>query len=421
MPNVSENAVYNARIPHMRVPSPRFLAITFVVLCVLLCAPVRATDFRTPEEQLSRKIAAVTGPGALVVNIVNRSSVAQAEFEQIRRGVLNELALVGVRAVGAEQSAGAIEISLSENLREYVWVAEIHQGSNEVSIVMVTTPRPDSTVMPEHPATSVVIHKTLLWTDDNRILDVATVSTNPLRVAFLEPQGVMLVTLQSGHWQQEQSLPIEHLHPWPRDLRGRLILRKDHLFDAYLPGIFCRSTANVPLALSCFESDDPWPLAPGPGLSAFFTPNRNYFTGALSPGIEKQTTTKPFYSAAMLPRDKYKLWIFTGVDGQVHLLDGASDQTLPQSEWGSDIAGTQSACGTGWQVLVTGNRDKISETVQAFEVPDRELVPVSQSIEFGGHVTALWSEADGATAIAVAQNSQTGKYEAYRLSITCAQ
>ena len=106
-----------------------------------------------------------------------------------------------------------------------------------------------------------------------------------------------------------------------------------------LPGVFCRSTATAPLALNCYESDDPWPLgADQSGLSAFFAPTRNFFTGALSPGIEKQTTVKAFYSAAMLPRDKYKLWIFATVDGQVHLLDGVTDQTAARLGWGSDIA-----------------------------------------------------------------------------------
>jgi hypothetical protein len=157
------------------------------------------------------------------------------------------------------------------------------------------------------------------------------------------------------------------------------------------------------------------------GLSAFFTPSRNFFTGALSPGIEKQTTVKPFYSAALLPRDKYKLWIFATVDGQVHMLDGVTDQTVTRLNWGNDIASVQSGCGLGWQVLVADNGDGASGTVRAFEIADREPAVVSQSLEFNGGVTALWSDSDETGAIAVSQNSETGRYEAYLLSITCGQ
>jgi hypothetical protein len=46
---------------------------------------------------------------------------------------------------------------------------------------------------------------------------------------------------------------------------------------------------------------------------------------------------------------------------------------------------------------------------------------VSQAADFNGKITALWADADGAGAIAISQNSETGKYEAYRLSIACGQ
>jgi len=121
----------------------------------------------------------------------------------------------------------------------------------------------------------------------------------------------------------------------------------------------------------------------------------------------------------VLPRDKYKLWILTGVDGQVHLLDGLREQTAGRLDWGSDVASVHSGCGLGWQVLVTGNGQREVETVRAFEIADREPVALGQPAEFNGAITALWDDSDGSGAIAVSQNSETGKYEAYRLSIIC--
>jgi hypothetical protein len=421
MPSTSDNAVYNARIPDMRASSSRLPRAACIFLLMLMHAPmILASDWRTPEDQLARKIAAATGPGAVALEVVNRSSLSHADVEEIRRGLVSELATLGVRLVSADEAAATLQITLSENLQNYLWVGEVHQGNNEVSVLMVSVPR-SSPAGIEHSGAAMTIRKTLLWTDEHLILDLAVVNGSPQHMIVLQPESVVLLKFQDGRWQPEQSLSISHSRPWPRDLRGRVALRKEHLFDAYLPGIFCRSSTTAPLALNCYESDDPWPLgADQSGLSAFFTPTRNFFTGALSPGIDKQTTVKAFYSAAMLPREKYKLWIFATVDGQVHLLDGVTEQTASRPGWGSDITSVRSGCGLGWQVLVTGNGNGV-ETVRAFEIADRELVAASQPAEFGGSITALWSDSDGSNAIAVLQNSETGKYEAYRLSITCSQ
>jgi len=420
MPGANHNAVYNSPIPHMRVSSSRSTRVGCLFALMLMRAPILlASDWLIPEQQLARKIVGATGPGAVALDVMNRSSLSHAEVEEIRRGLSAELGAVGVRLVNADQAAVTVRVTFSENLQNYVWVAEVRQGNNEASVVMVAIPR-SSPANVEHSTAALTIHKTLLWMDEDRMLDVAFVTGSPQHMIVLETGSVELFKLQDGRWQHEGSLPVMHSHTRPRDLRGRLILRKDRLFDAYLPGVFCRSSTTAPLALTCYESDDPWPLGTEQsGLSAFFSPSRNFFTGVLSPGIEKQTTVKAFYTAAMLPRDKYKLWIFATVDGQVHLLDGISDQTPAKLNWGSDIASVRSGCGLGWQVLVTGNGESAAETVRAFEIADREPVAVSQPAEFNGSVTALWSDSDGTGAIAVSQNSETGRYEAYRLSIAC--
>ena len=419
MPSTKDNAVYNARILHMVASSSRFWRAACGFALMVMCVAVSlASDWRTPEEQLARKIAVATGPGAAALDVANKSSISRPDSDEIRRGLTSELATLGVRLVNADQAAATVHVTLSENLQEYVWVAEIRQGNNEASVAMVAVPRAGFAAV-EHPAIALTIRKALLWTDENRILDVAQVNGSPQHMIVLETESVELLKFQDGRWQQEQALTVSHAHPWPRDLRGRLALRSDHKFDAYLPGVFCRSSTTAPLALNCYESDDPWPL--GSGQSAFFAPARNFFTGALSPGIEKQTTVKAFYSAAMLPRDKYNLWIFATIDGQVHLLDGVSDQTPAKLGWGSDIASVHSGCGLGWQVLVAGEGNGRGETVRAFEVVDREPTLASQPAEFSGSITALWSDADGTAAIAISQNSETGRYEAYRLSIACGQ
>ena len=111
--------------------------------------------------------------------------------------------------------------------------------------------------------------------------------------------------------------------------------------------------------------------------------------------------------------------LFAAVDGQIHLLDGMTDQTAGKLDWGSDIASIRSSCGSGWQLLVSGTGESSKDTVRAFDIPDREPVATSEPLEFNGNITALWTNA-GATAItAVLRNSDTQAYEAYRINVSC--
>ena len=417
MQGLTHNPVYNARNP----PMPISVGLLRPAFCLLLFTIIAfASDWQAPASQLAQRIAGITGPGAIAVTVVNRSSLSPSDADDVRRKLLSELAAYGVQLATSDQAAASVQVSLSENLQGYVWIAEIHQGTSEPVVVMITVP--GSLKASEDRSAPVTIRKTLLWSDENRILDVALINGNPAHMIVLQGERIVLFRSQNSQWLQEQVLPVVHVRPWPRDLRGRLILRKDHLFDAYLPGVYCRSTATAPLTVNCDDSDDPWPLTGSAReLSAFFSGSRNFFTGALSPGIQKQTMAPAFYSAAPLPRDKYTLWAFVAVDGQVHFLDGVGDQAFAQLGWGSDIASVRSGCGPSWQVLATSNEAGSGDQVRAFEVVDREPILVSTPVQFNGSITALWGDADSTSVTAVIRDSETGKDEAYRLTVDCHQ
>jgi hypothetical protein len=389
------------------------------VLTLLAAATAWGQNWAGAEEQLAGKIVAVVGSKAMAVEVSNRSSLSAATADDVRRGLLTQLAALGARFVNAEQAAATVRVSLSENLQSYVWVAEIRQGASDPSAVMVSLPQP-ATRFVEPVAAAMALQKTPLWSQQDRILDVAVIDGTPARMVVLDSNGVAVYRLQDGRWQGEQSLSIAHTRPWPRDLRGRLALRKDHFLDAYLPGVLCRSTSSAPLALTCYDGDDPWPVGSDLfNLNAGFAASRNFFTGALSPGVGKQGTAPAFYSAAALPRGQSPLWLLATVDGQVHLLDGATDQVSPKLGWGSDIASVRSGCGAGWQVLATRDGEGSGDTVRAFEVADREPVAASPPLEFAGNITAMWTESSGSDVIAVAHNSETGRYEAFRITLAC--
>ena len=411
--------VYNARNPEMLSSSCVLWASCLLFLWITSQAAF-SSDWQRPESQLAQKIAAVTGPGVIALNVTNRSSISLPEVEEIRRGLTSYLSASGIRIWSPDQAAGTVQLTLSENHQDYVWVAEITQGSNEPVIVMVSTPRPASAAGGEN-AAPLTLRGTHLVSSPAPILDFALIEGSPRTMLVLGENQVTNYQFKDGRWIAGQSMAITP-GPLPRDPRGRIFLRKDHLFDAYLPGLFCRSSSAGSLGVNCSHSDDPWPLEVQElGLSGFFAPTRNFFTGALVPGIDHQRSAPAFFSAAAVLREKYTLWVLAGVDGQMHLLDGINQQTVANIHWGSDIAGVHATCRQGWQVLATSPEGGPEDSIQAFEFPDRIPVAVSQKLSLNGSVTALWTAQDGQSAAAVYRDTQTGNYEAVQLNLACGQ
>lgn len=411
-------AIYNSRVPQMLLLPQR---CSRLLLLAFLCTTAYGADWSTPAHQLANKISALTGPGAVSFELINRSSLPRADSDAIQNALRAQLSAAGLRFVSADQAAATVQVTLSENVQSYVWIAQVQQGTNQPAVEIVTITKAEPST-PIHEPAVLLIRKIQLWSQEEPILDVGVIDSSPPHIIVLDPEKISMYGLQSGRWQQEQSFPLPHNRAWPRDLRGRLVLRKDHLFDAYLPGMFCSTTAGSPVSLMCRQSDDPWPLTSElHNLNAFFSPTRNFFTGALAPGIGQEKTVPAFFTAAPVPKDKYVLWLFAGTDGTLREVDGMSVQSLSRTGWGSDIATVNTNCGSGMQVLATGSTDgTVPDSVQAFEFPDRDPVGVSQPLEFDGTVTALWSEVSGG-AVLVTRNRRTNRYEAFRLALTCGQ
>ena len=405
--------------------------ISFLVAAVLLPSSLCASTLSDTARQLGRKIAAATGPGAVTLEVTNRSSLDEKSVREVRSALEAQLQSEGVHAAKAEQAIGTVEVVLSESLREYVWTAEIAIGSDEKKVALVSVPRV-ATGTPFTAALPMVLKTTFLFAQEQPVLDAALVEMpGGSRLLVLDGDRVAIYRQQpanrAGRWDLEASLPLAHSRAFPRDLRGRLLLRRDHLFDVYLPGTFCRSTANAvaPLTILCNDSDDPWPLTTDDGsVRAFFAASRNFFTGALSPGIGKVSNVPSFYAVAALPRSGYTLWAFAAVDGSLHLVDGMTDQAIRGGKWGSDLAAVRSSCGTGTQLLVSESGDLASgnserDGLSALEIPDRDPVAASSAVEFDGRIVALWSESSGNGATAIVRRNNRGWYEAYSISISC--
>ena len=412
-----------------------FCRASFLLATLFLPSLLFASSLGDSARQFADRIAAATGPGAVALEVTNRSSLDDKSVREVRSALEAQLRVQGVRTVAADQSMGTVSVVLSESLREYVWTAEITIGSDQPRVVLISSPRALSTA-PFASALPITLRKTFLFSEEQPILDAALIDAGNAglaspgatisagaRLFLLDPARVAVYRQQSGHWELEASLAIQHTRTFPRDVRGRLLLRRDHLFDVYLPGTFCPSSATAPLTLTCSASDDPWPLTPDENganaARAFYAPARNFFTGVLSPGIGKISNVPSFYAAASLPRSNYTLWVLTAVDGSIHLIDGITDQAVRGGRSGSDLAAVHSSCGAGTQLLISGAGDAGHDTLRAFEIPDRDPVAVSSPLELDGTVTALWADGSLTSAVAILKREDTGWYEANRITVSC--
>jgi|SRR5579872_3856847 len=443
IPNVISNSVSGVPRTALQACSGVQSLVLIVVFLSLeaLSVPAAAVDWSVPEQQLARKIVAVTGSGPVALQFENRSSIGRRDSEIIENGLRSTLETIGVRWSDSEHATASVTITLSENLTSYVWVAQISKTGADAAVLMVSIPRPTGTTAALD-SVPLTLRKTLLWSQATPILDVAVLeeSATSTRIAVLDAEKISVYRLQSGKWMDEQSAIIVHTKPWPRDLSGRLMAARDR-FEAYLPGVVCRSS-GASLNLSCSETDDPWPLlasgsngasaqvfptagsvnatsAGVPGEEGFFSSARNFFNGTLTPVLTGVTPPK-FYSAAAIPHGKAVLWLFAGVDGQVHIFDGGPER-VSKVNWGSDVTSVKTSCGAGWQVLASSAGEGVADSVRAYEFPDRDPVAVSAAVDFSGPISALWTEARGDTAVAVARNVETGSYEAYRVAVACSQ
>lgn len=432
--SVTGDSSYNFGIPKVILNSesraqrlvPRLRRLRRVLMLFFASVlAAKAADWSVPEQQLARKIVAATSARVASVSFENRSSLGRRDSEIIQNGLRSSLETQGVRFAASAQATTSITITLSENVDSYVWVARITAGGGDTSVVMVSAPRPPGGAA--HDSVPLSLRKTSLWEQSDPILDIAVLEENavPTRIAVLSPERVSFYRMQGGRWQQEQALAITHGAAWPRDLRGRLIPASDHQLDIYLPGVFCQATGSASPSLDCRASNDPWPLvsgavAPASGVRGAFASARNFFTGTVTSPIGNSSTVSPFYSAAPVPRDASVFWVFDGTDRRVHIVDDGNDRTITPN-WGSDIAAVHTSCGAGWQVLATSSADAGTDTVRAYEFPERDPVAVSGAVEFPGPISALWTEAKGDTAIAVAHNQESGSYEAFRLAVACSQ
>lgn len=385
----------------------QFLRVFCFALISFTVAAQESNTWRSAARELvSATLAKASQPSSISLKFQNLSMMPPEGVNQTEAAIRQEFSARGTQLVNSESAQADVLITFSQNQSGWLWVAQMgHTPAQQ--IVMVAVPAAQVSLASTTP--TIVLQKQLLWSQNGRepLLDFAILSKGNKLLA-LDASSVSLYQRQQSRWDLEQSQPIARSKPWPRDLRGRLIVRSDRKFDAFLPGKHCSGAADPGVSLECHDSDDPWPL--GGDLRGFFG-GRDFFTGVIADSRGSENVP-PFFSAATLGG----ITVFAETDGSLRDLEGHSLSI----QSGSDVAGVKNGCGRGWQLLATGTGDRSeADWIRAAETSSADARWVSDPIQFPGSITALWSTTDSDGAAAVIRNVSNGNYEAYAISITC--
>ena len=264
-----------------------------------------------------------------------------------------------LRAAGLEigESESKLRVTISEDAERYLLVAQL---GNQVSMASWKKPPPGPAQF------SVSIKRAPVWEQRNPILDIA-LPADGVTMEVLEPDRVAEYKKENGRWLFSRAIP--NAAPIAsRDPRGRF-----------------------------GEESSPYRLVRG----------RDYFEGS-ERGF--------FYTMA----DTGGGQLFAGVDGHTRLFLQKSEPVLVINDWGSDIAGITSDCGSKRQVLATApTLDESQDHLEAFEFAGGSYAAVSEPLFLAGPVTALWPAEAPNQVTVVVHDKQTGMYEASRVTLAC--
>jgi hypothetical protein len=386
-----------------------------VVALALGAAPASTAQSSAPDlgsaaRELARKTVAVAGRGeAVAVAWRDVSSLGSAGLAQARAAFEPALREAGGRLSDLAPASEA-QITLSENQTEYLLVEEIRKGDDRQ--VWITGWSRSATIGGPS-AAGVMLETRLVWEQPEQVLDVAV---NGDAMAVLSASALIRFNRSNGQWVVRDRVPVPTLLPWPRDLRGRL--RWNSALQANLSGLVCTEVAD---AVSCRSSDEPWALGSARAqLLAGFVVGRNYFDGHVVTPSGVRKTVPPFYSAAAADDGGRPAWVLATVDSGAQIFDASLDPIAPAGAWGSDVAGTEVRCGGRSVVLATRPGDgRGPDAVRAYAIVNRAAVPLGGPAEFPGPVTALWPQGSGA--MAVVRNAAAGTYQAFAVTVVCAQ
>jgi hypothetical protein len=355
-------------------------------LLILLSVAAAAQDLDSAARDFARRIAAGLAGERAAFTLANVSPLGETDVAMVRRALEAELKPPG---------AASVAVTLSENYQGPVWIAEIRHGDARQFVLAAIDRAPEPAPQP-----LVALQRELLIETPQPMLDAAPSSTRE-SLLVLGAGEIVLYRRRDGRLEPWRGYSVPHTRPWPRDLRGRLIVESD-AFRAFLPGIVCFGKLDPEIAVDCKEADQDWPLGVDGVRLAL---GRNYF---------EHSALAPFFSLAPLASGL----IASGTDGSAKLYDRALAPAGSVEGLGSELVPIDAGCAAGAIILASVADDEPhSATVRPFEIVGARAAAAGDGITFPGTLEALWPAPGGA--VAISHDPGTRRYAAFRLTVTC--
>ena len=205
------DARYNSRQQMQKI-------IRIVIVLSILAGTgqlLAATRWDVPTAKLATQITAITGPGNAALAFRNLSSLSSAEVAAIRVPLETQLRAGGVQLRNASNGTTEIQVTLSENVREWLIVAEVRKGL-DTKVAMVGVDKSAAGAI-ARAGSAMVLRKSFLMSQSDPILDATIVDSAGTRsLLLLSRSSVGVFAWTTGRWNLQQSFLITHERRFPR-------------------------------------------------------------------------------------------------------------------------------------------------------------------------------------------------------------
>ena len=361
--------LYAAILLHCKL-SPLFVIFSWLIFQACFFPTVARAQMShledAPVDSLAEKIAAkVERHASFTITVTNLSSLDPGIVAGVQSALEKNLQHRGLAMRRGGEVDAKIAVTLSEDLREFIWAAEIRR-ENVRQVVLVSFAREATAVSGGDAMPKVVLQREIVWQLESPVLDFAlwpaeADTGRTARLAILDPEKLAFYDNAQGAWRLDATAPVAHTKPWPRDLRGAIDAAANR---AALPGVECTGDFAHPETVRCAES-----------------------RAALQSGL-KDANPK-------------------------------ADDAVPGFE-GVESVQIASACGRDSLVLASGSGDWTQpDKLQIFELANGQATPIGAALSFPGPVMALRVAPDAKAARAISINLATGRYEASNVTLVC--